>query len=796
MSYASSRLLRTPKKPPLLQGTPTATVSSRYPHRPLNSPVVAGCHATYSFKPTCFLVNVLALRTDLRLGTVTWSEKGAWWESMARIEDLIDEIPDPDLRIQVAREVKHLKSNKRFGLVYEEHVPETVSLFGLPVQPGSIVHKRSSADDQTRWEVVSVAGETATITPVGSGDPVKNCHVRDLLTVKRFEEPIYLGLTPVGEVRRGSATKPFHSVINGENYHALQLLAYTHTGKVDVIYIDPPYNTGDKSWKYNNRFVDGSDSYRHSRWLAMMHRRIRMARTLLKRDGVLIVTIDEHEVNNLGLLLKQELRNARIQMVTIVTNTAGSMSPGRFSRAEEYAFFSFFGEASPHKMPTDLLSDSAPKTQFWFPLFRSRGVDDMPSKRPNMVYPIGIDPDSLELTGTGPSLKDRIQSGEVIPDLDSWVPDPAETVNGYPAVWPILDSGEMTRWQLSAKTLVATATQGFVRVRKPRTEDGPRAYTISYVKSGNRKKVLAGDVEILGREESGAVILQTGPRLTTAKTTWKVKAHDARLFGTTALRALIGTNSFSYPKSPYAVADTLATVLSGNKHSVVLDFFAGSGTTLQAVAMLNAQDGGDRQCILVTNNDVSDAEAETLNKAGHFVGDPDYEAQGIFEAVTKPRVEAAITGIRPDGEPVEGSYLEAYLPGHELADGLNENVAFFRMDYLEPDLVELGRQYEAIAPLLWMAAGSVGSWEAWDGASAWSAPQDSSYAVLFDGGDAAAFSSYVRSRSEEITHAWIVTDSHSAFLELQEELPEGVVTGQLYRDYLRNFVVNAPSIMR
>ncbi len=159
---------------------------------------------------------------------------------MARIEDLIDEIPDPALRDQIAREVKHLKSTKRFGLVYEEHVPETVSLFGLPVHPGSIVQKRTEPGDQTRWAVASVNGETATITPVGASAPVVSVPVHDLLTVKRFEEPIYPGLTPVGQIRRGPTGKPSHSVISGENYHALQLLAYTHTGKVGSSTSIPP----------------------------------------------------------------------------------------------------------------------------------------------------------------------------------------------------------------------------------------------------------------------------------------------------------------------------------------------------------------------------------------------------------------------------------------------------------------------------------------------------------------------------------------------------------------------------
>lgn len=234
--------------------------------------------------------------------------------------------------------------------------------------------------------------------------------------------------------------------------------------------------------------------------------------------------------------------------------------------------------------------------------------------------------------------------------------------------------------------------------------------------------------------------------------------------------------------------------MSEKPDATILDFFAGSGTTLHAVALLNAQDDGNRQCILVTNNDVSEGDAKRLHKAGHFAGDPDFEAEGIFESVTKPRVEAAITGVRPDGEPVEGTYLDQYLSDHSYADGFEENAVFFRMDYLEPDLVELGRQFNAVAPMLWMAAGSVGSWEDWDGKQSWSAPGDSNYAVLFDIAETAAFASMVESRSE-IAHVWVVTDSHSAFVEAREELPAGVEVGQLYRDYLRNFMINAPGAL-
>jgi adenine-specific DNA-methyltransferase len=119
-------------------------------------------------------------------------------------------------------------------------------------------------------------------------------------------------------------------VINAENFHALQALLYTHEGKVDAIYIDPPYNTGAKDWKYNNDYVDAEDAYRHSKWLAFMERRLKLAKRLLNPESsVLIVTIDEHEVHRLRLLLDQTFPDAYVQMVTIVVNPKG-VAQGQF----------------------------------------------------------------------------------------------------------------------------------------------------------------------------------------------------------------------------------------------------------------------------------------------------------------------------------------------------------------------------------------------------------------------------------------------------------------------------------
>lgn len=712
---------------------------------------------------------------------------------MAKIEDLIGEIADPVLRERIANEVKDLKETKRFGLVFEEHIPETVSLYGLPIRPGLMVQNRTTPRDLTEYQVIRVEDDEATLVPKGEDGPEVTVDVADPLVVKRFHEQIFPGLTPVGEVRRGAADKPAHVVINGENFHALQVLTYTYGGKVDCIYIDPPYNTGDKSWKYNNRFVDENDSYRHSKWLSFMEKRLRFAKALLKPNGVLIVTIDEHEVHHLGLLLEELFPDVRRQLVTIVNNAAG-VTQGGFHRVEEYATFCFFGESKPVPVPDDMLSDEnkAKKTTIWFSHIRYGGINALPAKRPGLVYPIAVDAETNRIAGVGRTLKERTEAGEVAGDLNDWLPDLYESPEGYPLIWPFRGDGSLSTWQTKPASLLELADAGFVRIRPHKNGPGGNRFSISYIKSGNQAKVLSGEIPNEGREpDGGPYILGEVERMVIPKTVWRRTSHDAGKWGSRALRELLGSVSFDYAKSPYAVLDTLRTTVGDNPEALILDFFAGSGTTLQSVAMLNAEDGGKRRCVLVTNNQVDDAAAKLLWAEGRYEGDEEFEAQGICQAVTVPRVRAALTGER-DGRPIEGKYQN----GRSIADGLADNASFFRLDYLDPDLVELGRQFNAIAPMLWMAAGSVGEWEEWDGGAPWSLPEDSSYGVLFDEDHLAGFAEAIEAHGST-THVWIVTNSLAAFAEMRQALPEDLVeVRQLYRDYLRNFIVNAPGVLR
>ena len=218
---------------------------------------------------------------------------------MARIDDLVAQIADKALKQRLESALADMRRRQRFGLVYEEHLPETTALLHFPVQVGATVQRRSDTENGKLYRVTSVSCRTAGLE-LESGGAEESAAIEDLLVVKRFGDPIFPALTTLGAVTEGPADKPYHAVINGENFHALQLLAYLYEGQVDCIYIDPPYNTGARDWKYNNRYIDSNDGWSHSKWLSFMEKRLSLSKNLLKRDGVLIVTIDEHEVHHLG----------------------------------------------------------------------------------------------------------------------------------------------------------------------------------------------------------------------------------------------------------------------------------------------------------------------------------------------------------------------------------------------------------------------------------------------------------------------------------------------------------------
>lgn len=246
---------------------------------------------------------------------------------------------------------------------------------------------------------------------------------------------------------------------------------------------------------------------------------------------------------------------------------------------------------------------------------------------------------------------------------------------------------------------------------------------------------------------------------------------------------------FSFPKSLYAVEDSLRFFLDNKPSALVLDFFAGSGTTAHAVMRLNHQDGGRRRCICVTNNEVSDEEEKSLTKQCYRHGDPEWERLGICEYVTKPRIDAAITGRTPEGEPVKGDYK--FTDEFPMADGFEENAVFFDLTYQNLDAVELGAAFEEIALLLWLRAGASG--QMIEHEEVGFAVADT-YAVLFDYSYVREFVSAVRS-TPELACVFIVTDDAGRFASVKEELGD-IECVRLYESYLRSFKIAAEDAVR
>ena len=352
---------------------------------------------------------------------------------MSRLTDLISQLKanNPELGKELEREFKTLSSRIPFGLNFERHLPESVQLPGRPVRKGDkvrILPPRGTTQkgDHKLWKVHGfelVDGKRAAQVELirTAETEAQIVPIEDLIVVAEFRDYIYPGLVSTGKVERGG-DKPFHTVINGENFHALEALTFTHRGKIDAIYIDPPYNSGAKDWKYNNDYVEKDDLYRHSKWLAMIERRLGIARELLNPyESVLIVTIDEKEVHRLGLLLEQSFPDATIQMVTSVISAKGAVRPGRFSRVEEHLFLVTIGAASITPWYRNMLDpikhDGNDLAALEWLGLRRREPSSVRGARPNQFYPIFVHEKNGRLHSVGAAIEDDVDRNSIaVPD--------------------------------------------------------------------------------------------------------------------------------------------------------------------------------------------------------------------------------------------------------------------------------------------------------------------------------------------------------------------------------------------
>ena len=307
------------------------------------------------------------------------------------------------------------------------------------------------------------------------------------------------------------------------------------------------------------------------------------------------------------------------------------------------------------------------------------------------------------------------------------------------------------------------------------------------MKSGEQEKVRKGVFGAATLGEDGHIEvdgLAVGVSRRVPTTQWALSGHSASEHGTRLLSLLLPARRFPFPKSLYAVEDALRFFVSPKPDAVVLDFFSGSGTTAHSVMRLNKQDGGRRQCISVTNNEVSADEQRGLRSKGLRPGDDEWESQGICDYIAKPRVTAAITGRTPEGEPIKGDYK--FVDEFPMSEGFEENAAFFTLTYEAPLSVRHSRAFERIAPMLWMRAGSQGRIITDLGEDGWDVAE--TYAVLGNLDQAGDFVARV-AEEESARTAFIVTDDDSAFQMVCRDLPSAVLPVRLYESYLQNFML-------
>lgn len=569
----------------------------------------------------------------------------------------------------------------------------------------------------------------------------------------------------------------WHTLIEADNYHALQLLEYLYAGKVDCIYIDPPYNTGAKDWKYNNDYVDGADAYRHSKWLSFMQRRLRLAKKLLNpKDSVLIVTIDEKEYLHLGCLLEEMFPEAIMQMISSVISFKGSARKQQFTRLDEYIFILVFGEATIQRLPLSdewrMNPDDERATHLtWKYLIRS-GSAGFRERSPGNFYPV-----FFTTEGKYHSVGEPLPLGT---DRTTVIPP-----EGTFAVFPVDTQGREHYWNINRDKFLEYKSKGYIKFGRPTKNGVP----ITFLTSGEIRKVEDGTYKIDGYADDGSIISSNEVRDIMPGTQWRIKSHDATRQGTDLLTKILLGRQFPFPKSLYAVHDAIRFFVAQKTNALILDFFSGSGTTMHAVNLLNAEDGGHRRCIMVTNNEVSAEEAGTLLAQGYQPGDAEWEKLGIAHYVTWPRTVCTIEGHDVNGNPLKGDYLGSE-PLMHMADGFKANAAFFKLGFLDPTAVSLGMRFSEMLPTLWLKTGAKGKCPELTGEQM---PDmlilpENQFAVLINENTFADFAEKL-AEHPEIQTVFLATDYEVNYQSMVKNLNVENAY-QLYRDYLDHFRVN------
>lgn len=374
-------------------------------------------------------------------------------------------------------------------------------------------------------------------------------HVEDVEEQIREQLPVLHEVTE-RRILSEDADAPNHIIIEAENLHALVALTYTHAGMVDVIYIDPPYNTGNKDFVYNDSYIDSEDSYRHSKWLSFMNKRLKIAKNLLSDKGIIFISIDDNEQAQIKMLCDEIFGSLNfVGLITRATGTTTGQDTGSLGKACDYLVA--YSKYPNYQIGGIPLSDKDlerydmvdEKGNYSILQLRRTGGEDRREDRPTMFFPI-IAPDGTEVYPYGPS-------------------------------------GYESRWRVGPEKVKAMRQDNLLFFKKD--NNGKWKVYYKFYAEGKTKRPSNLWTDLDGNKKAQI-----------------------------ELKSVISDAKFETPK-PIQVIKRILELTTIN-HSIILDFFAGSGTTLHATMQLNAEDGGHRQCILVTNNENNICEEVTYER--------------------------------------------------------------------------------------------------------------------------------------------------------------------------------------
>ena len=432
--------------------------------------------------------------------------------------------------------------------------------------------------------------------------------------------------------------KPINILIEGDNYHALSVLNYTHKSKVDVIYIDPPYNTGEE-FKFNDKWVDEEDTYRHSKWLSFIEKRLKLAKELLKKTGIIFISIDENEVAQLKLLC-DEIFGPKNYVEQIVWNKRIPKNDKGIGNIHEYVLV--------------YVKDRTVNHRFALPKEGLKEVFDLVEKLKRQKKNPGIVTKELKKLyrksgyDRGITLYDTVDKNYKIWGKINLCWPNAKTVGPrYEILHPL------------TKKPVRIPQKGW-RWKKGTFEDYMDLENKTILENGS---VVCGQIWFGATERTQPSFIQYLEKVEgfLLRSIISLKSD-----GGMELRKILGAAPAMHPK-PVSLIKYLLSSCENNH--LVLDFFAGSGTTGQAVLDLNLQDGGNRKFILCTNNEVDEKTEKILAKRGVKQGSLEFECEGICQKICYPRISKVIMGYNDIN--------------HSKVRGYGGNLKYFKTDFVD-----------------------------------------------------------------------------------------------------------------